>query len=194
MAAGPESTPTASGTPEDVQDAARGRRHDWLWGLWSRPPAPRAACRARRRRRCPPAATPCGPGPVRSAPPPPRLRLRTGGARPAPSRWSYRTAGPPRWSPPHRRPTATLWPGSPSGAADVDRANFSNARRCSSVIGNGAVGVLVRPHQPAHPGDHPDRGDRAVGDLDLPIDPATNSTRPTRRSRCCARPATTPTP
>ena len=32
------------------------------------------------------------------------------------------------------------------------------------------VGVLVRPHQPAHPGDHPDGGDRAVGDLDVPID------------------------
>ncbi|HKA04730.1 MAG TPA: HAD family hydrolase, partial [Acidimicrobiales bacterium] len=32
------------------------------------------------------------------------------------------------------------------------------------------VGVLVRPHQPVHPGDHPDRGDRVVGDLDVPID------------------------
>ena len=32
------------------------------------------------------------------------------------------------------------------------------------------VGVLDRPHQPAHPGDHPDGGDRAVGDLDVPID------------------------
>jgi phosphoglycolate phosphatase len=40
------------------------------------------------------------------------------------------------------------------------------------------VGVLVRPHQPAHPGDHPDRGDRAVGDLDVPIDLGTGAERP----------------
>jgi CDP-L-myo-inositol myo-inositolphosphotransferase len=32
------------------------------------------------------------------------------------------------------------------------------------------VGLLVRPQQPAHTGDHSDRGDRAVGDLDVPID------------------------
>lgn len=32
------------------------------------------------------------------------------------------------------------------------------------------VGVLVGPHQSAHPGDHPHCGDRAVGDLDVPID------------------------
>jgi hypothetical protein len=32
------------------------------------------------------------------------------------------------------------------------------------------VSVLAHPHQPAHPGDHPDGGDRAVGDLDVPID------------------------
>jgi phosphoglycolate phosphatase-like HAD superfamily hydrolase len=40
------------------------------------------------------------------------------------------------------------------------------------------VGVLVRPHQPAHPGDHPDGGDRAVGDLDVPIDLRASSERP----------------
>jgi choline kinase/phosphoglycolate phosphatase-like HAD superfamily hydrolase/phosphatidylglycerophosphate synthase len=32
------------------------------------------------------------------------------------------------------------------------------------------MGVLVGPHQPAHPGDHPDGGDRAVVDLNVPID------------------------
>ena len=40
------------------------------------------------------------------------------------------------------------------------------------------VGVLVRPHQPAYPGDHPDRGDRAVGDLDVPIDLGAGAERP----------------
>ena len=40
------------------------------------------------------------------------------------------------------------------------------------------VGVLVRPHQPAHPGDHRDRGDRAVGDLDVPIDLGAGAERP----------------
>src|SRR3954449_10339410 len=40
------------------------------------------------------------------------------------------------------------------------------------------AGVLVRPHQPAHPGDHPDGGDRAVGDLDVPIDLRAGAQRP----------------
>jgi CDP-diacylglycerol--glycerol-3-phosphate 3-phosphatidyltransferase len=40
------------------------------------------------------------------------------------------------------------------------------------------VGVLVRPRQPAHPGDHPGRGDRAVGDLDVPIDLGAGAERP----------------
>jgi choline kinase/phosphoglycolate phosphatase-like HAD superfamily hydrolase/phosphatidylglycerophosphate synthase len=40
------------------------------------------------------------------------------------------------------------------------------------------VGVLVRPHQPAHPGDHRDGGDRAVGDLDVPIDLRAGAERP----------------
>jgi len=40
------------------------------------------------------------------------------------------------------------------------------------------VGVLVRPHQPAQPGGHPDRGDRAVGDLDVPIDLGAGAERP----------------
>jgi phosphoglycolate phosphatase-like HAD superfamily hydrolase len=40
------------------------------------------------------------------------------------------------------------------------------------------VGGLVRPHQPAHPGDHPDGGDRAVGDLDVPIDLRAGAERP----------------
>jgi len=31
------------------------------------------------------------------------------------------------------------------------------------------MGLLVRPKQPAHTGGHSDRGDRAVGDLDVPI-------------------------
>ena len=40
------------------------------------------------------------------------------------------------------------------------------------------VGVLVRPHQPAHPGDQPDGGDRAVVDLDVPIDLGAGAERP----------------
>jgi choline kinase/phosphoglycolate phosphatase-like HAD superfamily hydrolase/phosphatidylglycerophosphate synthase len=40
------------------------------------------------------------------------------------------------------------------------------------------VGVLVGPHQPAHPGDHPDRGDRAVSDLDVSIDLGASAERP----------------
>src|SRR4051794_1485931 len=40
------------------------------------------------------------------------------------------------------------------------------------------VGVLVRPHQPAHPGEHPDGGDRAVGDLDVPINLRAGAERP----------------
>lgn len=40
------------------------------------------------------------------------------------------------------------------------------------------VGALVRLHQPAHPGDHPDRGDRAVGGLDVPIDLGAGAQRP----------------
>src|SRR3954469_10355145 len=40
------------------------------------------------------------------------------------------------------------------------------------------VGALVRPHQPAHPGDQPDGGDRAVGDLDVPIDLRAGAERP----------------
>jgi choline kinase/phosphoglycolate phosphatase-like HAD superfamily hydrolase/phosphatidylglycerophosphate synthase len=40
------------------------------------------------------------------------------------------------------------------------------------------VGALVRPHQPAHPGDHPHGGNRAVGDLDVPIDFRARSERP----------------
>lgn len=40
------------------------------------------------------------------------------------------------------------------------------------------VSVLVRLLQPAHPGDHPDRGDRAVGDLDVPIDLGAGVERP----------------
>src|SRR4051812_20035299 len=40
------------------------------------------------------------------------------------------------------------------------------------------VGVRVRPHQPAHPGEHPDCGDRAVRDLDVPIDLRASAERP----------------
>src|SRR4051812_35608876 len=40
------------------------------------------------------------------------------------------------------------------------------------------MSVLVRPHQPAYPGDHPDGGDRAVGDLDVPIDLRAGAKRP----------------
>jgi choline kinase/phosphoglycolate phosphatase-like HAD superfamily hydrolase/phosphatidylglycerophosphate synthase len=40
------------------------------------------------------------------------------------------------------------------------------------------VGVLVHPHQPAYLGDHPDRGDRAVGDLGVPIDLGAGAERP----------------
>jgi len=40
------------------------------------------------------------------------------------------------------------------------------------------VGVLIRPHQPSHSGDQPDRGDRAVGDLDVPIDLGAGAERP----------------
>ena len=40
------------------------------------------------------------------------------------------------------------------------------------------VGVLVHPHQPPYPGDHPDRGDRAIGDLDVPIDLGAGAERP----------------
>ncbi len=40
------------------------------------------------------------------------------------------------------------------------------------------MGALVRPHQPADPGDHPDRGDRAVGDLDVQIDLRAGVERP----------------
>ena len=40
------------------------------------------------------------------------------------------------------------------------------------------VGVLVGPHQSADAGDHPDRGDRAVGDLDVPIDLGASAERP----------------
>jgi phosphoglycolate phosphatase-like HAD superfamily hydrolase/phosphatidylglycerophosphate synthase len=40
------------------------------------------------------------------------------------------------------------------------------------------VGDVVRPHQPAYPGDHPDRGDRAVGDLDVAIDLRAGAERP----------------
>jgi phosphoglycolate phosphatase-like HAD superfamily hydrolase len=40
------------------------------------------------------------------------------------------------------------------------------------------VGVVVRPHQPAQPGDHPDRGDRAVRHLDVPIDLGAGAERP----------------
>ncbi len=40
------------------------------------------------------------------------------------------------------------------------------------------VGVLVRPHQPAHPGEHSHRGDRAVGDLDVSIDLGAGAKRP----------------
>jgi phosphoglycolate phosphatase len=40
------------------------------------------------------------------------------------------------------------------------------------------VGVLVGPHQPAHPGGHPDGRDRAVGDLDVPIDLRAGAERP----------------
>ena len=40
------------------------------------------------------------------------------------------------------------------------------------------MGVLVGPHQPAHPGDHPDGGDRAVVDLDVPIDLGAGAERP----------------
>jgi hypothetical protein len=39
------------------------------------------------------------------------------------------------------------------------------------------VGVLVRPQQPAHPGDDPD-SDRAVGDLEGPIDLRAGAERP----------------
>ena len=40
------------------------------------------------------------------------------------------------------------------------------------------VGVLVGSHQPAYPGDHADRGDRAVGDLDVLIDLGAGVERP----------------
>src|SRR4051794_36570681 len=40
------------------------------------------------------------------------------------------------------------------------------------------VGLLVRPHQPAHPGDHRDGGDRAVGDLEVPVDLRAGAERP----------------
>jgi choline kinase/phosphoglycolate phosphatase-like HAD superfamily hydrolase/phosphatidylglycerophosphate synthase len=40
------------------------------------------------------------------------------------------------------------------------------------------VGVLVRPHQPAHPGNHRDGGDRAIVDLDVPIDLGAGAERP----------------
>jgi hypothetical protein len=40
------------------------------------------------------------------------------------------------------------------------------------------VGLLVRPHQPAHPGDYPDGSDRAVGHLEVPIDLRTGAERP----------------
>jgi phosphoglycolate phosphatase len=40
------------------------------------------------------------------------------------------------------------------------------------------VGRVVQPHQPTYPGDHPDRGDRAVGDLDVPIDLRAGAERP----------------
>jgi choline kinase/phosphoglycolate phosphatase-like HAD superfamily hydrolase/phosphatidylglycerophosphate synthase len=40
------------------------------------------------------------------------------------------------------------------------------------------VSVRVRPHQPAHPRDHPHGGDRAVGDLDVPIDLRAGAKRP----------------
>ncbi len=40
------------------------------------------------------------------------------------------------------------------------------------------LGGLVRPHQPAHPGDDPDGGDRAVGDLDVLIDLRAGAERP----------------
>jgi hypothetical protein len=40
------------------------------------------------------------------------------------------------------------------------------------------MGVVARPHQPAYPTDHPDRGDRAVGDLDVPIDLGAGADRP----------------
>lgn len=40
------------------------------------------------------------------------------------------------------------------------------------------VGVLVHPHQPAGTGDDPDGGDRAVGDLDVPIDFRAGAERP----------------
>jgi len=43
------------------------------------------------------------------------------------------------------------------------------------------VGDLVRAHQPAHPGDYPDRGDRAVGDLDVLIDLGAGAERPGNR-------------
>src|SRR4051794_21636588 len=40
------------------------------------------------------------------------------------------------------------------------------------------VGGLVRPHEPAHAAGHPDGGDRAVGDLDVPIDLRARAERP----------------
>jgi phosphoglycolate phosphatase-like HAD superfamily hydrolase len=40
------------------------------------------------------------------------------------------------------------------------------------------VGVLARPHQPAYPGEDPDRGDRAVGDLDVPMGLGAGAERP----------------
>jgi phosphoglycolate phosphatase-like HAD superfamily hydrolase len=40
------------------------------------------------------------------------------------------------------------------------------------------VSVLVGSHQSANPGDHPDRGDRAVADLDVPIDLGAGAQRP----------------
>jgi choline kinase/phosphoglycolate phosphatase-like HAD superfamily hydrolase/phosphatidylglycerophosphate synthase len=40
------------------------------------------------------------------------------------------------------------------------------------------MGVVVRPHQLAYPGDDPDGGDRAVLDLDVPIDLGAGAERP----------------
>jgi hypothetical protein len=40
------------------------------------------------------------------------------------------------------------------------------------------VGVLVRPHQPVHSGDHPGGGDRAFGELDVPRDLRADAERP----------------
>jgi hypothetical protein len=106
---------------------------------------------------------------------------------------------------PHRRATSLVATSSAANSNalawvpfrcgnDVDRAQL--LQRPALLLGHRhRRSGRSRSAAPAGaPGDHPDRGDRAVGDLDLPIDPATNSTRPTRRSRWCARPATTPTP